>query len=236
MSNVENLRKQAKQFVRWHRDRHWTVADVIRGMLPRYQQLSDHQIFEREFRLTDAQELIARRAGFTDWTALLNSASGSAEVSGSETASIAEPELQAHVLRARPFVFVQDIAKACAYYVDTLGFKLAFMYGEPAFYAEVERDEVRLCVRCVDAKVIDPALAKREQLVIASLEVRGVKALFLEFQSAGARFSQPLQHRPYGVREFIVDDLDGNGILFFEPQPQLPEQERGTSLDAEATR
>lgn len=233
MSNVENLRKQAKQFVRWHRERHWTVADVIRGQLPRYQQLSDGQIFEQEFRLADAQELVARRAGFADWTALLNATGSPADRARGAAESSAEA--QPRVLRARPFVFVRDIARACAFYVETLGFELVFSYGEPSFYAEIERDGVRLCVRHVDEGTIDPERARREQLVGASLQVHDIKALFLEFQTAGARFLQTLQLQPYGVREFIVEDLDGNLLLFFEEQREAVGQERTAQHTAQTS-
>ncbi|HEY4985896.1 MAG TPA: VOC family protein, partial [Bradyrhizobium sp.] len=39
-------------------------------------------------------------------------------------------------------------------------------------------------------------------------------ALFLEFQAAGAEFFQPLKREPWGARDFIVRDPDGNLLLF----------------------
>jgi catechol 2,3-dioxygenase-like lactoylglutathione lyase family enzyme len=217
MRNLENLRKQAKQFVRWHRDRHWTVAEVIRATLPRYGQLSDGQIFEAQFRLADAQELVALRAGFGNWGALLAAFRDEAASEGPP----ASPALERpRLLAARPFVFVRDVGAACAYYVDVLGFELAFSYGNPAFYAEVDRDGLRLCVRHTDDPMIDPALARREEVVIASFEVTDAKALYLELQSAGAVFSKTLCAEPYGAREFVVDDPDGNRMLFFDLQKQ----------------
>jgi uncharacterized glyoxalase superfamily protein PhnB len=215
VSNLENLREQAKQFVRWHHERHWTVAEVIRSTLPRYRELSDRQIFEAEFRLADAQELVALREGFPHWGALL-------AASREEAANADEPASPAlagpRVVAARPFVFVRDVHAACTYYVETLGFELAFDYGNPPFYAEVERDGVRLCVRHTDAPMIDPELARREEVVIASLQVTDAKAMYLELQNAGAVFSKTLRAEPYGTREFIVDDPDGNRMLFFDLQ------------------
>jgi len=41
MPNLENLKKQAKLILRWHRDRYYPVAAQIRAVLPRYRQLSD---------------------------------------------------------------------------------------------------------------------------------------------------------------------------------------------------
>jgi hypothetical protein len=64
MPNLENLRKQAKLFLRWHRDGHYPVAAQIRATLPRYRDLTDRQILDGEFKLGDAQELVARQSGF----------------------------------------------------------------------------------------------------------------------------------------------------------------------------
>src|SRR5215212_8650978 len=70
MPNLENLRKQAKLYVRWHRDRHHPVAAQIRAVLPRFKDLTDRQILDADFRLGDVQELVARQAGFETWQAL----------------------------------------------------------------------------------------------------------------------------------------------------------------------
>ena len=70
MPNLENLRKQAKLYVRWHREGYYPVAAQIRAVLPRFRDLTDRQVLEREFRLGDAQELVARQSGFESWQAL----------------------------------------------------------------------------------------------------------------------------------------------------------------------
>lgn len=211
--NLDNLRKQAKQYVRWHRDRHWTVAEVIRNALPRYGDLSDVQIFEQKFALADAQDLVARREGFESWEALVATARAAGERRGGPTSSAEEPP---RLLVARPFVFVRDVPSACAHYVDVLGFALAFDYGSPPFYAEVERDGVRLCIRHTDDPIVDVACAKREDVILASFEVSDAKALYLELQGTGAAFVETLRTEPYGTRSFIVEDPDGNRVAFFD--------------------
>ena len=70
MPNLENLKKQAKLYLRWHRDRYYPVAARIRAVLPSYRHLSDREVLAHSFRLSDAQELIARKAGFASWEAL----------------------------------------------------------------------------------------------------------------------------------------------------------------------
>ena len=70
MPNLENLKKQAKLYVRWHRGCHYPVAARIREVLPGFRHLSDREILAHSFKLSDAQELVARKAGFDSWEAL----------------------------------------------------------------------------------------------------------------------------------------------------------------------
>jgi uncharacterized glyoxalase superfamily protein PhnB len=44
-----------------------------------------------------------------------------------------------------------------------------------------------------------------------------IKLLFLEFQVAGVTFHQKLKKQPWGARNFIVKDPDGNLLLFAGP-------------------
>ncbi len=64
MPNPENLKKQAKLYLRWHRDRHYPVAARFRAVLPRFHNLSDREVPSQSFKPCDAQELVARKSGF----------------------------------------------------------------------------------------------------------------------------------------------------------------------------
>jgi catechol 2,3-dioxygenase-like lactoylglutathione lyase family enzyme len=127
----------------------------------------------------------------------------------SESQTLTKPTL----LAAEPQLFVTDIAAACAFYVSRLGFSVAFIWGEPPFYAQVFRDGARFNLRHLDGPVFDPAV-RDQDLLSASITVDDVKALFLEFQAAGADFAQALKTEAWGARTFIVRDPDGNLVLF----------------------
>ncbi|QHO71755.1 hypothetical protein ACH79_03065 [Bradyrhizobium sp. CCBAU 051011] len=78
----------------------------------------------------------------------------------------------------------------------------------------------RINLRCVAAPLIDPELRDREQLLAASLTVaraEEIKNLFLTLQAAGVTFFQTLRREPWGARNFIVRDPDGNLLLFAGP-------------------
>ena len=122
---------------------------------------------------------------------------------------------QAVILAAEPQLFTADIETACRYYVETLGFEVAFAYGEPPFYAQVVRDGARLNLRRIDGPVFDAGLREREgDVLAATLTLDDAKPLFLELQAAGAVFHQTLRTEPWGARTFIVADPDGNLICF----------------------
>ena len=124
------------------------------------------------------------------------------------------------IVAAEPELFVADIKTSCDFFASKLGFTVAFSYGEPPFYGQVKRDGARLNLRCVDRPVIDPELRDREELLSAALTVATadeIKQLFLEFQAAGVTFFQTLKRQPWGAKNFIIKDVDGNLILCAGP-------------------
>ena len=208
MLNIEHLRKQAKRYLRWHREQYYPVAARIRAVLPRYSRLTDREILARPFRLSDAQELVARTVGFESWEALRW---GSHLVTQTRTGTLA---MTATLAAAEPQLYVRDLVASTEFYSRMLGFSVAFAYGEPPFYGQVVRDGARLNLRQVDGPVIDPVRRDAEQLLAASITLEDAKPLFLEYQKAGVEFAQPLRTEPWGARTFIVRDPDGNLLLF----------------------
>jgi uncharacterized glyoxalase superfamily protein PhnB len=213
MPSLENLRKQAKLVLRWHRDRYFPVAAQIRSGLSRFSHMTDSEILAQSFKLSDAQELVARQHGFPSWQALktgLPPMSNHADrISTKAVITAAEPQL-----------FVAELKSSCDFFIAKLGFTLVFSYGEPAFYAQVKRDGARLNLRHVDRAMIDANSRNRDELLSASLTVATtaeIKQLFLEFQAAGVTFAQMLKRQPWGARNFIVKDPDGNLLLFAGP-------------------
>jgi catechol 2,3-dioxygenase-like lactoylglutathione lyase family enzyme len=213
MPNLENLKKQAKQYLRWHRERYHPVAAEIRAALPRYRHLDDHQVLEASFKHSDAQELVARQLGFEGWQALKAGAEAmSTQVKQAPTVPI--------LSGTAAQLYVADVKASCDFFTSKLGFAIDFVYGDPPFYGMVKRDRAQLCMRLVCEPVFVGDIRQREHLLSASITVdtaAEIKQLFLEFQSAGVSFHQGLKKEPWGARNFIVLDPDGNLILFAGP-------------------
>ncbi len=213
MPNLENLKKQAKLILRWHRERHYPVAAQIRARLPRFLNMPDSEILAASFKLSDAQEMVAREQGFASWQALKTGLSAT-------SLKVRSSASKATIVSAEPQLFVTDIQRSCEFFCEKLGFSLVFRYGKPPYYAQVGRDVARLNLRCVERPVIESTVRNREELLSASMTVATadeIKQLFLEFRSAGVAFHQTLKKQPWGARNFVVKDPDGNLLLFAGP-------------------
>lgn len=213
MPNLENLKKQAKLILRWHREHHYPVAAQIRQHLPRYLNMSDSEILATTFKLSDAQEVVAREHGFDSWRALKT-------VASSASRKVTSLPSKATIVSAEPQLFVTDIKRSCEFFCEKLGFSLVFSYGKPPYYAQVGRDAARLNLRFIERPVIASTFRDREELLSGSMTVSTaleIKLLFLEFQSAGAAFHQKLKKQPWGAKNFVVKDPDGNLLLFAGP-------------------
>jgi uncharacterized glyoxalase superfamily protein PhnB len=103
---------------------------------------------------------------------------------------------------------VNDVLESVAHYRDLLGFAVVFTYGEPVFYGGVERDDVMIHFQAAHRT------KRTAGHGAVNVFVTEVDALHAELQSRGARILQPPGDRPYGMRDFDVDDLDGNRLTF----------------------
>ena len=213
MPNLENLKKQAKLILRWHRERHYPVAAQIRVHLPRFLNMSDPEILAASFQLSDAQEMVARQHGFDSWQALKTSPSTTPN-------KVKSSPSKATIVAAEPQLFVTNIKRSCEFFCEKLGFSLVFSYGKPPYYAQIGRDGARLNLRCVERPLIEAMVRNGEELLSVSMTVataNEIKLLYLEFQSAGVAFHQTLKKQPWGAKNFVVKDPDGNLLLFAGP-------------------
>jgi catechol 2,3-dioxygenase-like lactoylglutathione lyase family enzyme len=124
---------------------------------------------------------------------------------------------RASLIAAIPQLFVSDIAAACTFFTAKLGFAVEFVYGEPAFYAQVKRGGAQIALRHVDRDVMDKiaeAMKADVDMLAASIAVDDVQALYAEFQAAQVAFHQDLRTEEWRARTFIVRDPDGNLLLF----------------------
>jgi catechol 2,3-dioxygenase-like lactoylglutathione lyase family enzyme len=209
--SLPNLKKRAKHVVRQHAAGEYPVAERIRRALPAFAGLTDREVLDARFTLSQARDLVARELGHPDWAALKR---------GIETMPNRDPSprddrlAQPELLTAHPQIFVTDMERAVAFYRDRLGFTVEYLYGEPPFYGLVVREGAALNLRHVDRLPLDPAMRHREDLLAVTIVARNVKSLFVQLKDAGLEFHQRYREQPWGAHDFIVPDPDGNLIHF----------------------
>jgi catechol 2,3-dioxygenase-like lactoylglutathione lyase family enzyme len=208
MPTLETQKKQAKQLIRWHRDRLYTVAQRLRDGLPRFAGLTDVEVLAQPFALADAQAVIAAEQGFSSWAALKTG------LQPMPTAITPNAPTKPRLKLVEATLFVSDFEASRRYFEAVLGFATVFTYGEPPFFGQMARDGVPLNLRYVCDPVFAGDIREREDLLAATVGVSGVKALFEEFKAKGAQFHQGIKRHPWGAIDFVVKDPDGNLISF----------------------
>jgi len=109
-------------------------------------------------------------------------------------------------LNSRPNLEVGDLDRAIAFYAEVLGLPLRF-----------RADEFSLAV-VGDEGGCEIALQRLDMPHAAScyFNVLGVDAIHARCEAAGATITSPLQTQPWGMRDFVVTDPDGNRIAIGE--------------------
>lgn len=104
---------------------------------------------------------------------------------------------------ATPIINVQDLHASLRHYEQQLGFSTAWVWGEPASFAAVRRGPVDLylCQGC-----------QGHRGTWISVFVDDVDRLHREYQRRGATILEPPTDRPWGLREMLVEDLDGHRL------------------------
>ena len=115
---------------------------------------------------------------------------------------------------AVPLLFVRDVPASAAFFKEKLGFEIDFLYGNPPFYGSVSRGGACLHLRCVHEPNFAELAAREGSLILATIEVSHVRALFEEFRERGVAFAQTPTKQDWGGTDFHVRDPDGNVISF----------------------
>ena len=99
---------------------------------------------------------------------------------------------------------VEDVEAAQRYYRDVLGFEIGWLYPGKEIGA-VSRGNVAIFFRRRQ-KPFEPAV----HWVFAP----DIDATYEELRSSGTKIVEPLEKKPWGLRQFTVEDLDGNRFYF----------------------
>ena len=106
---------------------------------------------------------------------------------------------------------VKNVLESAAYFHDALGFKIEFLYGEPPNYAGVSRDNIAVHLEAADNT------GHQVGQTGLNVFVEDVDQLYQELHGRNAHILKPPHNRPWGMRNCVVADMDGNYICFGTP-------------------
>jgi catechol 2,3-dioxygenase-like lactoylglutathione lyase family enzyme len=102
---------------------------------------------------------------------------------------------------AVPILNVKDVPASFAYYVDKLGFRKEWDWGDPPTFGCIWRDQVRIFL-CQGGQGAPGTWI--------SIFVQDIDALYEDYKKRGAIIQEPPEDFPWGVREMNVEDPDGH--------------------------
>jgi catechol 2,3-dioxygenase-like lactoylglutathione lyase family enzyme len=103
---------------------------------------------------------------------------------------------------------VSHLAAAIEFYTTKLGFRLGFLWGEPAWFAGITLGEMEIFLK-------EDTPAPNAGAVV--FVVGDADALYGFHLANGVEVVEPIADREYGIRDYAVKDLYGYRLVFGQP-------------------
>ena len=119
-----------------------------------------------------------------------------------------------------PLLLVSDVNAALKYYSEILGFHTNFVFDSDCddLYASIQRGGAEFHLtgcQCVDRRHVGNLYVR--------VDVDSSDDLCAEFSAVGVKIRHEPKNEPWGMREFTIEDPDGNWIVFTGPIPDTDE-------------
>ena len=121
--------------------------------------------------------------------------------------------MKGYLQEIHPVLPVKDVVKALHFYVEKLGFKIAFADDDvKPFYASVKRDNIEIHLQWHDAKEWESV--ERPMLRFVT---QNITSLYDEYKTKDVfHKNTSLKETDWGTREFAFYDLYKNGLTFYQ--------------------
>jgi uncharacterized glyoxalase superfamily protein PhnB len=119
---------------------------------------------------------------------------------------------QPAVMHAEPVLAVNDVLKAVDYWHDVLGFTNKWTWGQPPNHGGVSWQGTAFIQFSLNLE-----LALAPKTLSIWFRVRQLESLYSLHQRNNATIVVPLTNRPWGMAEYIVQDINGYYVTFSAP-------------------
>jgi catechol 2,3-dioxygenase-like lactoylglutathione lyase family enzyme len=109
--------------------------------------------------------------------------------------------------RVTPTVYVHDMRRSLQFYCDILGFSVVFANGSPVSFAVLGQDDARIHLSVRP----EGAGSCHAHIMLTDLD-----SLYDKLIGAGVIVRQPPKVQPWGLRDIVAADPDGNTFEFAE--------------------
>ena len=104
-----------------------------------------------------------------------------------------------------------DIEATLTYYKDVLGFESSWTWGEPPNFGGASMGGVSIMF------CLHPDLAKRVHGHQHWIKIDDADELYAFHRSKGAKVDSEIEDKPWGVREYVIQDINGYLLRFGGP-------------------
>ena len=113
-----------------------------------------------------------------------------------------------------PILSVPDVLAAAEFYRDTLGFAIEFLWGDPPTHAGVTRGEWTFPAARIQFSQGEACKPAGTLFIFVD---PAIEALYDDYRANDVEIVSPLEHKPWGMREFTAQDLNGYHLRFGTP-------------------
>ena len=125
---------------------------------------------------------------------------------------------KAQLVSSAAVLLVRDVVAAANHYRDALGFTYDRFWGHTPKFVILQRDGMRLMLdQAPSGTALVPHWKVDRGIWNVYFWTDDVDALFAEFRARGAKIDYGLDNKPYDIREFGIQDIDGYDIGFGQP-------------------
>lgn len=121
---------------------------------------------------------------------------------------------QTHLFQIHPILPVKDVVEALSFYVNRLGFKIAFANdSKKPTYAGIRRDHIEIHLQWHDAIEWEAGF----NTPMLRIVTQNIDVLYEEYKDKNVYHENTkVRDTDWGTREFAFYDLYSNGLTFYQ--------------------